>query len=103
MIIWMHGRLCAKYSAKFEIGSIRNHFVDVHVGLRARPGLPHQQREMPVHFAVGDILGHRRNGRCTFAVERAERSVDLGCRALDHTECVHDLDRHALCANAEIM
>ena len=69
MIVWMHRQLCAKAAAEFEIDCIRNHFVDIHVRLRAGSGLPHQQWKMPVHLAVGDVLSNYRNSCSALAVE----------------------------------
>ena len=103
VIVRMHRRFRAELAAKRDIGGVGDHFIDVHVGLRARAGLPNQQRKMPVELAVGDILRHRGDGRGAPAVERAQIAIDLGRGALDQAERAHDLDRHALGADAEIM
>src|SRR4029077_3947215 len=103
MIVRMNWFLRAERAAELEIGGIRNHFIDIHVGLRAGSGLPYEQRKVPVQFAVGDILRNRRDGCRAPAIERSERPVDLGRRALDHTERAHDLDRHTLGSDAEIV
>src|SRR5262245_4058446 len=103
MIVRMHRRLCAKRSTELEVGSVGDHFIDVHVGLRSRPRLPHQQWEMTVQFAVGDVLGNGRNHGCALAIERSKFLVDLGGRTFDHAKRAHDLDRHALRSNAEIV
>ncbi len=99
----MHRRLGAERAAKLEVGGVGDHFIDIHVGLRARPGLPDQQWKMPVEFAVGDILRHGGNGRRAPAVERSQCTINLGSRALDQAQRPHDLDRHLFGADAEIM
>ena len=38
-------------------GAVGDDLVGVHVGLRARPGLEHDQRELTVELAVDDLLG----------------------------------------------
>src|SRR4029077_634043 len=103
MIVRMNWCLRAECAAELEIGGIRNHFIDIHVGLRAGSGLPYEQRKVSIQFAVGDILRNRRDGDRAPAIERSERPVNLGRRALDHTECAHDLDRHTLGSDAEIV
>ena len=65
----MHRRFGAERAAKFEIGGIGDHFIDVHVGLGTRSGLPDEQRKMPVQFAVSDILRRCGNGSRALAVE----------------------------------
>ena len=103
VVVRMDRRLRAKRAAEPEIGGVGNHFIDVHVGLRARSGLPHRQRKVLVQFAVSDVLSDSSNGRRTLAVERPKLAVDLGSRAFDGTERVHDPDRHALGTNTKVM
>ena len=95
VIVRMHRLFGAEFAAERQIGGVGDHLVDVHVGLGAGAGLPHQQREMPVQLAVGDVLRHRDDRLGAPAVERTEIAVDLGRRALDQAERAHDLDRHA--------
>ena len=57
----------------------------------------------PSSLAVGDVLRGCDDGAGALAVERAEIAVDLGGGALDQAERAHDLDRHALGADAEIV
>ena len=99
----MHRLFRAELAAERDIGGVGDHLVDVHVGLGAGAGLPDQQREMLVELAVGDVLRHRDDGPGAPGVERAEIAVDLGRGALDQAERVHDLDRHAFAADAEIV
>ena len=99
----MHRLFRAEFAAERDIGGVRDHLVDVHVGLGAGAGLPDQQRKMLVELAVGDVLRHRDDGLGAPLVEAAEIAIDLGGGALDQAERVHDLDRHAFAADAEIM
>ncbi len=103
VIVRMHRLFGAEFAAERQIGGVGDHLVDVHVGLRAGTGLPHQQREMPVQPAVGDVLRHRDDRLRAAAVERTEIAVDLGGGALDQAERTHDLDRHAFRTDAEIV
>ncbi len=58
---------------------------------------------MRIQPAGGDVLRYRDDGGGAPAVEAAKIAVDLGRRPFDQTERVHDLDRHALRADAEIV
>ena len=72
MIVRMNWRLRAERAAELEIGGISDHFIDIHVGLRAGSGLPYEQRKVPIQFAVSDILRNRRNGGRAPAIERSK-------------------------------
>src|SRR5262245_20189042 len=58
---------------------------------------------MAVELALGDILSHGGNRIGSLAIERSKLPIDLSGGALDHTERPHDLNRHPLGSNAEIM
>ena len=61
------------------------------------------QRKMIVEFAVGDFLRGRGNRRGAPAIEDPKRVIDLGRGALDQAQRAHDLDRHPLGADPEIL
>ena len=69
VIVRVHRLFRAEFAAERDIGGVRDHLVDVHVGLGAGAGLPHQQRKMLVELAVGDVLRNGDDGRRSFAVE----------------------------------
>src|SRR5262245_35940431 len=98
----MHGRLRARLAAQEHVGARGNHFVDVHVGLRAGAGLPHRQREVIVELAVDHLLrGTHDRGRAP-SVERSELKVRLRRCTLDERQRVDDRQRHPLVADAEV-
>ena len=92
-----------KRAAEPEIGGVGDHFIDVHVGLRARSGLPYRKGKVLVQLAVSDVLSDGSDGSRTLAVERPKLPVDLGSRAFDDAERVHNLDRHAFGADSKIL
>ena len=56
VVVWMDRLLAAQHAAgKFD-RAIRDHFVGVHVGLSAAPGLPNAQREVFVKFARDNFI-----------------------------------------------
>ena len=99
----MHRLFRAEFAAERDIGGISDHLVDVHIGLGAGTGLPDQQREIVIQSAIGDVLRHGGDRPGPARVERAEIAVDLGGGAFDQAERMHDLDRHAFRADAEIV
>ena len=57
VIIRMNGLLAAHHAAGNFDGAIGDHFVRVHVRLRAAAGLPDAQREMLVEFSGDHFVG----------------------------------------------
>ena len=57
IVVGMHWLLRANHAAGKLDGAIGNHLVRVHVGLRARPCLKHDQRKLTVPTAVNHLLG----------------------------------------------
>src|SRR5579859_1864270 len=53
----MNGFLAAHRAAGDFDGAVGDHFVDVHVGLRAAAGLPDAQREVLVELSGNDFIG----------------------------------------------
>ena len=58
--------------------AVRDDFVDVHVGLRARPRLPDQQRELVRVPAGEDLVGGRDDRVALVRAQRAEPAIDHG-------------------------
>ena len=103
VIVRMHRLFRAELSPERDIGGVGDHLVDVHIGLGAGAGLPHQQRKMLIQLAVGDVLRHRGDRFGAPGIEAAEIAIDLRRGALDQAERAHDLDRHAFDADAEVV
>ena len=99
----MNRLLGAALAAEEFVGAVGDHLVEVHVGLRARPGLPHHQREMIVELALDDLARGADDGAGTALVEKSEVAVGFGCGELDDAERMDDCDRHAILADAEIL
>ena len=72
MIVRMHRLLCAERAAQELVRTVRDHLVDVHVGLGAGAGLPDDQREVVVELAVDHLLSGARRWRAC-AAHRAAR------------------------------
>ena len=81
---------------------VRQHLVDVHVGLRAGAGLPDIEREMLVELA-GDRLVGRAHDRVGLPLrEPPGRGVDQGRRLFDIAIGVVDALWHAVVADREM-
>ena len=103
VVVGMDGLLRAERGAEALVGAVGDHLVDVHVGLGAGPGLPDDEREMPVETTVLHFARRSddRVGEPLF--EHAEVAVDLGRDALHAGEGVDDLDRHRPVADPEVL
>ncbi len=75
VVVGVHRRAAAERPAEAQVGEVRQHLVRVHVGLRARAGLPDRQRELRVAPARHHLLrgGHDRLG--DLGREFAQREV----------------------------
>src|SRR5262249_51710089 len=94
--------LGAEFAAEKLIGAVGDHLIEVHVALRARAGLPHHQWKMIVELAVDHLTCRARNGAGAARIEQAEFVVGFSRGKLDDAKRMHDLDRHAVRADAEI-
>ena len=75
VVVGVNGFFGAERSAEDLAGPVRDHLVEVHVGLGARPGLPDHEGEMIVQLAVNDL------GRCSG--DGLGQAPDRGARAPD--------------------
>ena len=66
VVVGVNGLLAAHLAAGDFDGAIRDHLVDVHVGLRAAAGLVDAQRKMVVELAGDDFVGGLRDERGLF-------------------------------------
>ena len=103
VVVGMDRRFGAARAAEDLVGAIGDHLVDVHVGLGARPGLPHDQRKMIVEGAVDDFLGGLHDRAHAARVQQAEFVVHLGRRPFDDRKRADHRQRDALGADAEVL
>ena len=66
VVIWVHGLLATARAASQFNSAVRNHLVDIHVGLRARTGLPHLQWKLAIKFAGRNFMRRANNQRAQF-------------------------------------
>ncbi len=102
VIVGMHGLLRAHDAAEQLDRAIADHFVGVHVGLRARAGLPDHEREMIVEFSLDDFVGGLADRLREFRVEQAKFLIGHRSRFFEQSEGAHDRLRHALAADLEV-
>jgi hypothetical protein len=53
--------LVKQRTARQHVATVRHHFIDVHIALRTRAGLPDDEREGIVEFAVKNFLANAPN------------------------------------------
>ena len=80
MVIRMHGPVGE------GTGQPGDHFVDVHVGAGARPGLEHVHREVRIVLSVGHRQARLANGRFRVLVQQTQFGVGTGTCGLDQAK-----------------
>jgi hypothetical protein len=103
VIVGMDRLFRAQLAAEHLDRAVRNHLVGVHVGLRARAGLPHDEGEMVVKLAFQHLLRRRHNRFADRRVELAEVHIGFGRGALDDAERPDNRRRLLLPADLEIV
>ena len=103
VIVRMHRLLGAGLAAEQFAGTVGDHLIEVHVGLRTRSGLPDHQREIVVELAVDHFARRTNDGASAALVEQAEFKIGLCRRKLHDRQCANDRHRHELIANLEVM
>ena len=103
VVVGMHEPFLAALAAENFRGAVAEHLVHVHVGLGARPGLPHDQRELVIVLARERLVGSGDDRLALGPVEHAERHVHRCRRALHHDLRAHELDRHGLAGKVEVV
>ena len=84
-------------------GAVGQHLVHVHVGLRARAGLPDDQRELAVVLAREHLVGGRGDGRALPASSTPSSAFTARAGALDQRQRQDQFARHALAGDAEML
>ncbi len=102
VVIGVNGLLAAHFAAGDFDGAIRDHLVDVHVGLRAAAGLVDAQRKMVVELAGDDFVGGLRDERGLFGRKLAEILIYERGGFLEDAEGANELGRHGVFADVEV-
>ena len=90
VVVGVDGALAAQDPTGGFDGPVGNHLIHVHVGLGARAGLPHLQRELGVEGAGGHLLGSSHDQRRQFGAEFALGGIHLSAggfelaKGMDH-------------------
>src|SRR5690606_19702592 len=95
--------LAAALAAEERDRAVGDALVGIHVGLRARAGLPHDQREVLVELPVGNFPGSPGDRLGQPWLEQPEPRVDPRGGALDDPERADHAGRHALPADTEVL
>jgi hypothetical protein len=99
----VHQARLAALAAQQLAGAVGQHLVDVHVGLRARAGLPHHQRELARVLAGQHLIGGGVDGLGLLGIQQTQRMVDRGRGLLDLRQRGNDLARLLLAADVEVL
>ena len=101
VVVGMHQPCLAARPAEQFGGAIGEHFVEVHVALRARAGLPHRQGEL-VRMRTGQhFIGSRNDCPGFFRIEQAQIAINDGAGALGRGQRHDDFVRNALGRNVK--
>jgi hypothetical protein len=73
----VHQARLAALAAQQLAGAVGQHLVDVHIGLRARAGLPHHQRELARVLAGQHLIGGGVDGLGLLGIQQTQRMVDV--------------------------
>jgi hypothetical protein len=93
----------AAFAAHQLRATVGQHFVDVHIALRAGTRLPDRQRELARMLAFEDFVGSLHDGGGLVSRQLAQRTVDGGSGALALRHCRNQLRRHALGRDGEVV
>src|SRR5580704_5601866 len=97
-------RFLRSHHATGEFDSaIRDHFVDVHVGLRAGAGLPDPKRKLLSEETVNHFARRLFDQRRTFRVQLAQVVVHLRRSELQYPECANEGRGHRFVPYRKVM
>ena len=102
MVVGVDGAFPASRTAEQLVGTARDYLVGVHVGLRARAGLPHDEREMIVELSFGHLASRRDDRFGQPRIEQAQPGVDPCRRLLDPAQRMDERQGHAIIADAKV-
>ena len=103
MVVRMHRFVGGKAGAGEFVGAVRQHFVHVHVGLRAGTGLPNDERELAIEFARQHVVSGADDEIGLLLLDAAEASVGLRGGFFDERHCVNERARQGFAADFEVL
>ena len=103
VVVRVDEALFAARPAEDFAGPVREHLVQVHVGLGAAAGLPDEERELALVFSREDLVGGGRDGVRLLLGEPAEIPVHQRRRLLDERERRDDFAGHPFTGDAEVL
>ncbi|MCY1549700.1 hypothetical protein D9M68_858830 [compost metagenome] len=98
----MHQPPCPVRTTQQFARTVGQNLIQVHVGLRARPGLPDHQREFAGVPSGDNFVGSRHDGVRPVGVQRSQRLIHHGTGPLDLGQRTNQLGRHALARDREV-
>ncbi|RMS18559.1 hypothetical protein ALP75_201500 [Pseudomonas syringae pv. actinidiae] len=102
VIVGVHWRFAATALAGQFVSAAGNHFVDVHVALRATAGLPDHQRKLRVVLTVEHLVGSLFDQPGDIGRQVAVAVVDACGGFLDQGQRMQHGQRHTLVANRKV-
>ena len=102
VVVGMYRVLGADLATQHLDGSVGDHFVDVHVGLRARACLPDGQRKVVVELAFRHFARRLRDGVGALGVKVFQGLIGFSCTHLHDTERPHERGGHRLLADRKV-
>ena len=103
VVIGVHQAPFPALAAQQLAGAVGQHLVDVHVGLRARAGLPHHQRKFARVVARNHLVGSDGDGLGNGRVLQAQRLVDHGRSPLHQRQRADDFTRLLFARDVEVL
>ena len=102
VIVGMDRVFRAEHAAGQLDGAVGDHFVGVHVGLRAAAGLPDAQGELIVEFAGDHVVSRLGDQARLFRRELAKLLIDQGRGLFQNAESTDQLGGHGVAADIEM-
>jgi len=103
IIVRMHQPALAAFATEQLAGAIRQHLVDIHVGLRARTGLPHDERKFNGVLSCNHLVSGTPDGVGFELILQAQRMVNACRGPLDLRQRMNDLARLLFTGNIEVL
>ncbi|MCY1283300.1 hypothetical protein D9M70_321760 [compost metagenome] len=103
VVVRMHRLLAADLAAEQLDRAVGDDLVEVHVGLRARSGLPDRQRKLLRPAAFDHFRGRLLDGVRQLGREYAQLTVGAGRAQLQDGKGLDQRGRHLLVADAEVL
>ena len=103
MVVGMDGLIRRQTRTGDFVGAVCQHFVHVHIGLRAGAGLPHHQWELPVELAVQHVVRRLRNQIRLLRLNSAEGNIGSGSGFFYQRQSINQRLRQGFTADFEIV